>query len=118
MLKKLSALVICFVMLFGTMSVSAAEIAKETLYLQGVLANSEVKAARIPNTTRNIVLFDLEDNGIKTLCYCLSSEEGDHLSAPSSIMDDYTWDMQPFLFTDETKSNNNIIITWTNSNKR
>lgn len=48
-----------------------------------------------------------------------SSEEYANVSRPTEIQDDKTWDMDPFLFTDPDDTfNNNMIITWTDANKK
>lgn len=123
---KLVVFVLVFVLLVNTVpvKVSAAE-SKEDVYLMhyGNPDYCRLKGAKLPGTNLDLLLYswyiDSDGQDCAKLYWSGSSEEYANVSRPEEIQDDETWDMDPFLFTDTDDTfNNNMIITWTDANKK
>lgn len=123
---KLVVFVLVFVLLVNTVpvKVSAAE-SKEDVYLMyyGNPDYCRLKGAKLPGTSSDLLLYswymDSDGQDCAKLYWSGSSEEYANVSPPTEIQDDKTWDMDPFLFTDlDDTFNNNMIITWTDANKK
>ena len=115
-----------FILLVNTVpvKVSAAE-SKEDVYLMyyGNPDYCRLKGAKLPGTSSDLLLYswymDSDGQDCAKLYWSGSSEEYANVSPPTEIQDDKTWDMDPFLFTDTDDTfNNNMIITWTDANKK
>lgn len=118
--------VLVFILLVNTVpvKVSAAE-SKEDVYLMyyGNPDYCRLKGAKLPGTSSDLLLYswymDSDGQDCAKLYWSGSSEEYANVSPPTEIQDDKTWDMDPFLFTDTDDTfNNNMIITWTDANKK
>ena len=123
---KLVVFVLVFILLVNTVpvKVSAAE-SKEDVYLMyyGNPDYCRLKGAKLPGTSSDLLLYswymDSDGQDCAKLYWSGSSEEYANVSRPEEIQDDETWDMDPFLFTDTDDTfNNNMIITWTDANKK
>ena len=123
---KLVVFVLVFILLVNTVpvKVSAAE-SKEDVYLMhyGNPDYCRLKGAKLPGTNLDLLLYswyiDSDGQDCAKLYWSGSSEEYANVSRPTEIQDDKTWDMDPFLFTDTDDTfNNNMIITWTDANKK
>ena len=123
---KLVVFVLVFILLVNTVpvKVSAAE-SKEDVYLMyyGNPDYCRLKGAKLPGTSSDLLLYswymDSDGQDCAKLYWSGSSEEYANVSPPTEIQDDKTWDMDPFLFTDTDDTfNNNMIITWTDANKK
>ena len=123
---KLVVFVLVFILLVNTVpvKVSAAE-SKEDVYLMyyGNPDYCRLKGAKLPGTSSDLLLYswymDSDGQDCAKLYWSGSSEEYANVSPPTEIQDDKTWDMDPFLFTDlDDTFNNNMIITWTDANKK
>ena len=123
---KLVVFVLVFILLVNTVpvKVSAAE-SKEDVYLMyyGNPDYCRLKGAKLPGTSSDLLLYswymDSDGQDCAKLYWSGSSEEYANVSRPTEIQDDKTWDMDPFLFTDPDDTfNNNMIITWTDANKK
>lgn len=123
---KLVVFVLVFILLVNTVpvKVSAAE-SKEDVYLMhyGNPDYCRLKGAKLPGTNLDLLLYswyiDSDGQDCAKLYWSGSSEEYANVSRPEEIQDDETWDMDPFLFTDlDDTFNNNMIITWTDANKK
>lgn len=123
---KLVVFVLVFILLVNTVpvKVSAAE-SKEDVYLMyyGNPDYCRLKGAKLPGTNSDLLLYswymDSDGQDCAKLYWSGSSEEYANVSPPTEIQDDKTWDMDPFLFTDTDDTfNNNMIITWTDANKK
>ena len=123
---KLVVFVLVFILLVNTVpvKVSAAE-SKEDVYLMhyGNPDYCRLKGAKLPGTNLDLLLYswyiDSDGQDCAKLYWSGSSEEYANVSRPREIQDDETWDMDPFLFTDTDDTfNNNMIITWTDANKK
>lgn len=123
---KLVVFVLVFILLVNTVpvKVSAAE-SKEDVYLMhyGNPDYCRLKGAKLPGTNLDLLLYswymDSDGQDCAKLYWSGSSEEYANVSRPEEIQDDETWDMDPFLFTDTDDTfNNNMIITWTDANKK
>ena len=123
---KLVVFVLVFILLVNTVpvKVSAAE-SKEDVYLMhyGNPDYCRLKGAKLPGTSSDLLLYswymDSDGQDCAKLYWSGSSEEYANVSRPTEIQDDKTWDMDPFLFTDTDDTfNNNMIITWTDANKK
>lgn len=123
---KLVVFVLVFILLVNTVpvKVSAAE-SKEDVYLMyyGNPDYCRLKGAKLPGTSSDLLVYswymDSDGQDCAKLYWSGSSEEYANVSPPTEIQDDKTWDMDPFLFTDTDDTfNNNMIITWTDANKK
>lgn len=123
---KLVVFVLVFILLVNTVPVKvwAAE-SKEDVYLMyyGNPDYCRLKGAKLPGTSSDLLLYswymDSDGQDCAKLYWSGSSEEYANVSPPTEIQDDKTWDMDPFLFTDlDDTFNNNMIITWTDANKK
>lgn len=123
---KLVVFVLVFILLVNTVPVKvwAAE-SKEDVYLMnyGNPDYCRLKGAKLPGTSSDLLLYswymDSDGQDCAKLYWSGSSEEYANVSRPTEIQDDKTWDMDPFLFTDlDDTFNNNMIITWTDANKK
>lgn len=123
---KLVVFVLVFILLVNTVpvKVSAAE-SKEDVYLMyyGNPDYCRLKGAKLPGTSSDLLLYswymDSDGQDCAKLYWSGSSEEYANVSRPTEIQNDKTWDMDPFLFTDTDDTfNNNMIITWTDANKK
>ena len=123
---KLVVFVLVFILLVNTVpvKVSAAE-SKEDVYLMyyGNPDYCRLKGAKLPGASSDLLLYswymDSDGQDCAKLYWSGSSEEYANVSPPTEIQDDKTWDMDPFLFTDTDDTfNNNMIITWTDANKK
>ena len=82
-----------------------------------------LKSAKLPGWTyADLLLYSWYWNGYEEECaklYYSVSREGDRVSVPQEIQDDETWDMDPFIFTDNDATfNNNMLVAWTDANKK
>ncbi len=122
----LMALVLALILLAGMVPVkaSAAESKENNILLEfGSPDYCRLKSAKLPGwTDADLLLYSWYLNGYEEDCaklYYSVSREGDMVSVPQEIQDDETWDMDPFLFTDNDATfNNNMIVAWTDANKK
>ena len=122
----LMALVLALILLAGMVPVraSAAESKENNILLEfGSPDYCRLKSAKLPGwTDADLLLYSWYLNGYEEDCaklYCSVSREGDRVSIPQEIQDDETWDMDPFLFTDNDATfNNNMFVAWTDANKK
>ena len=122
----LMALVLALILLAGMVPVkaSAAESKENNILLEfGSPGYCRLKSAKLPGwTDADLLLYSWYLNGYEEDCaklYCSVSREGDRVSIPQEIQDDETWDMDPFLFTDNDATfNNNMFVAWTDANKK
>lgn len=120
------ALVLALILLAGMVPVkaSAAESKENNILLEfGSPDYCRLKSAKLPGwTDADLLLYSWYLNGYEEDCaklYYSVSREGDMVSVPQEIQDDETWDMDPFLFTDNDATfNNNMIVAWTDANKK
>lgn len=122
----LMALVLALILLAGMVPVraSAAESKENNILLEfGSPDYCRLKSAKLPGwTDADLLLYSWYWNGYEEECaklYYSVSREGDRVSVPQEIQDDETWDMDPFLFTDNDATfNNNMFVAWTDANKK
>lgn len=122
----LMALVLALILLAGMVPVraSAAESKENNILLEfGSPDYCRLKSAKLPGwTDADLLLYSWYLNGYEEDCaklYYSVSREGDMVSVPQEIQDDETWDMDPFLFTDNDATfNNNMFVAWTDANKK
>lgn len=122
----LMALVLALILLAGMVPVkaSAAESKENNILLEfGSPGYCRLKSAKLPGwTDADLLLYSWYLNGYEEDCAkldCSVSREGDRVSVPQEIQDDETWDMDPFLFTDNDATfNNNMFVAWTDANKK
>ncbi len=84
--------------------------------LAGIYDLSEIKSAPYPGMSKGMFVFtsDFGDRDVLNRSELVFSIIGDQsCSRPVSIKDDGTWDMEPFIYSD----NNDGIIVWTNATK-
>lgn len=122
----LMALVLALILLAGMVPVraSAAESKENNILLEfGSPDYCRLKSAKLPGwTDADLLLYSWYWNGYEEDCaklYYSVSREGDRVSVPQEIQDDETWDMDPFLFTDNDATfNNNMFVAWTDADKK
>ena len=122
----LMALVLALILLAGMVPVkaSAAESKENNILLEfGSPDYCRLKSAKLPGwTDADLLLYSWYWNGYEEECaklYYSVSREDDRVSVPQEIQDDETWDMDPFLFTDNDATfNNNMFVAWTDANKK
>ena len=122
----LMALVLALILLAGMVPVraSAAESKENNILLEfGSPDYCRLKSAKLPGwTDADLLLYSWYWNGYEEECaklYYSVSREGDRVSVPQEIQDDETWDMDPFIFTDNDATfNNNMLVAWTDANKK
>lgn len=122
----LMALVLALILLAGMVPVkaSAAESKENNILLEfGSPGYCRLKSAKLPGwTDADLLLYSWYLNGYEEECaklYYSVSREDDRVSVPQEIQDDETWDMDPFIFTDNDATfNNNMFVAWTDANKK
>lgn len=122
----LMALVLALILLAGMVPVraSAAESKENNILLEfGSPGYCRLKSAKLPGwTDADLLLYSWYWNGYEEECaklYYSVSREGDRVSVPQEIQDDETWDMDPFIFTDNDATfNNNMFVAWTDADKK
>lgn len=122
----LMALVLALILLAGMVPVkaSAAESKENNILLEfGSPDYCRLKSAKLPGwTDADLLLYSWYWNGYEEECaklYYSVSREGDRVSVPQEIQDDETWDMDPFIFTDNDATfNNNMFVAWTDADKK
>lgn len=122
----LMALVLALILLAGMVPIraSAAESKENNILLEfGSPDYCRLKSAKLPGwTDADLLLYSWYWNGYEEECaklYYSVSREGDRVSVPQEIQDDETWDMDPFIFTDNDATfNNNMLVAWTDANKK
>ncbi len=122
----LMALVLALILLAGMVPVkaSAAESKENNILLEfGSPDYCRLKSAKLPGwTDADLLLYSWYWNGYEEECaklYYSVSREDDRVSVPQEIQDDETWDMDPFIFTDNDATfNNNMLVAWTDANKK
>lgn len=122
----LMALVLALILLAGMVPVraSAAESKENNILLEfGSPDYCRLKSAKLPGwTDADLLLYSWYWNGYEEECaklYYSVSREDDRVSVPQEIQDDETWDMDPFLFTDNDATfNNNMFVAWTDADKK
>ena len=122
----LMALVLALILLAGMVPVraSAVESKENNILLEfGSPDYCRLKSAKLPGwTDADLLLYSWYWNGYEEECaklYYSVSREGDRVSVPQEIQDDETWDMDPFIFTDNDATfNNNMLVAWTDANKK
>lgn len=103
---------------------SAAESKENNILLEfGSPDYCRLKSAKLPGwTDADLLLYSWYWNGYEEECaklYYSVSREDDRVSVPQEIQDDETWDMDPFIFTDNDATfNNNMLVAWTDANKK
>ena len=121
--SKITALVLSVLLLIGTVpiQVSAAQASSNDTLFDGMNANADIKFVELGNTDKQLavmLMYDYEeDKSFRRLYQSISG--GTSVSVPRSIKDDDTTDLQPFVYSQsESPSKNDIIITWTDANKK
>lgn len=120
--SRITALVLSVLLLIGAVpvQVSAAQTSEKHILMEGMNSDADIKLAELGNTDKQLVVMLMDDYEkaayFRRLYYCISNETA--VSAPRSIKDDDTLDLQPFVYSQsETPSKNDTIITWTEANK-
>ena len=121
--SKITALVLSVLLLIGTVpiQVSAAQTSSNVVLRNGMNEDADIKFVELGNTDKQLAVMLMDyGNGPKyfrQLFYSISN--GTTVSVPRSIKDDDTTDLQPFVYSQsESPSKNDIIITWTDANKK
>ena len=121
--SKITAFVLSVLLLIGTVpiQVSAAQASSNDTLLVGMNADADIKFVELGNTDKQLAVMLMEDYGedrsFRRLYQSISG--GTSVSLPRSIKDDDTTDLQPFVYSQsESPSKNDIIITWTDANKK
>ena len=121
--SKITALALCVLLLIGTVpiQVSAAQTSSDVTLLNGMNKDADIKFVELGNTDKQlaVMLMDYGDGPeyFRQLFYSISN--GITVSLPCSIKDDNTTDLQPFVYSQsESPSKNDIIITWTDTDKK
>lgn len=121
--SKITALALCVLLLISTVpiQVSAAQTSSDVTLLNGMNKDADIKFAKLGNTDKQlaVMLMDYGDGPeyFRQLFYSISN--GITVSLPCSIKDDNTTDLQPFVYSQsESPSKNDIIITWTDADKK
>ena len=120
--SKITALALCVLLLIGTVpiQVSAAQTSSNVVLRNGMNEDADIKFVELGNTDKQLAVMLMDyGNGPKyfrQLFYSFSN--GTTVSVPRSIKDDDTTDLQPFVYSQsESPSKNDIIITWTDTDK-
>lgn len=120
--SKITALVLSVLLLIGTVpiQVSAAQTSSNVVLRNGMNEDADIKFVELGNTDKQLAVMLMDyGNGPKyfrQLFYSISN--GTTVSVPRSIKDDDTTDLQPFVYSQsESPSKNDIIITWTDTDK-
>ena len=120
--SKITALVLSVLLLIGTVpiQVSAAQTSSNVVLRNGMNEDADIKFVELGNTDKQLAVMLMDyGNGPKyfrQLFYSFSN--GTTVSVPRSIKDDDTTDLQPFVYSQsESPSKNDIIITWTDTDK-
>ena len=121
--SKITALALCVLLLIGTVpiQVSAAQTSSDVTLLNGMNEDADIKFVELGNTDKQLAVMLMDyGNGpeyFRQLFYSISN--GITVSLPRSIKDDNTTDLQPFVYSQsESPSKNDIIITWTDTDKK
>ena len=120
--SKITALILSVLLLIGTVpiQVSAAQTSSNVVLRNGMNEDADIKFVELGNTDKQLAVMLMDyGNGPKyfrQLFYSISN--GTTVSVPRSIKDDDTTDLQPFVYSQsESPSKNDIIITWTDTDK-
>ena len=121
--SKITALALCVLLLIGTVpiQVSAAQTSSDVTLLNGMNEDADIKFVEFGNSDKQLavmLMYDYEgDRSFRRLYKSISG--GTSVSVPRSIKDDDTTDLQPFVYSQsESPSKNDIIITWTDADKK
>lgn len=121
--SKITALALCVLLLIGTVpiQVSAAQTSSDVTLLNGMNKDADIKFVEFGNSDKQLAVMLADDNGeeayFRQLCQSITDETS--VSIPRSIKDDNTTDLQPFVYSQsESPSKNDIIITWTDADKK
>lgn len=121
--SKITALALCVLLLIGTVpiQVSAAQTSSDVTLLNGMNKDADIKFVEFGNSDKQLAVMLVDDKGeeayFRQLCQSITDETS--VSIPRSIKDDNTTDLQPFVYSQsESPSKNDIIITWTDADKK
>ena len=122
--SKITALVLSVLLLIGTVpiQVSAAQTSSDVTLLNGMNKDADIKFVEFGNSDKQLAVMLVDDKGeeayFRQLCQSIITDETS-VSIPRSIKDDNTTDLQPFVYSQsESPSKNDIIITWTDADKK
>ena len=122
--SKITALALCVLLLIGTVpiQVSAAQTSSDVTLLNGMNGDADIKFVEFGNSDKQLAVMLVDDKGeeayFRQLCQSIITDETS-VSIPRSIKDDNTTDLQPFVYSQsESPSKNDIIITWTDADKK
>lgn len=122
--SKITALALCVLLLIGTVpiQVSAAQTSSDVTLLNGMNEDADIKFVEFGNSDKQLAVMLVDDKGeeayFRQLCQSIITDETS-VSIPRSIKDDNTTDLQPFVYSQsESPSKNDIIITWTDADKK
>ena len=122
--SKITALALCVLLLIGTVpiQVSAAQTSSDVTLLNGMNKDADIKFVEFGNSDKQLAVMLVDDKGeeayFRQLCQSIITDETS-VSIPRSIKDDNTTDLQPFVYSQsESPSKNDIIITWTDADKK
>ena len=121
--SKITALALSVLLLIGTVpiQVSAAQTSSDVTLLNGMNKDADIKFVEFGNSDKQLavmLMYDYEED-ISFRQLCQSITDGTRVSIPRSIKDDNTTDLQPFVYSQsESPSKNDIIITWTDADKK
>ena len=122
--SKITALALCVLLLIGTVpiQVSAAQTSSDVTLLNGMNGDADIKFVEFGNSDKQLAVMLVDDKGeeayFRQLCQSIITDETS-VSIPRSIKDDNTTDLQPFVYSQsESPSKNDIIITWTDTDKK
>ncbi len=84
--------------------------------------DADIKFVEFGNSDKQLAVMLVDDKGeeayFRQLCQSIITDETS-VSIPRSIKDDNTMDLQPFVYSQsESPSKNDIIITWTDADKK
>ena len=122
--SKITALALSVLLLIGTVpiQVSAAQTSSDVTLLNGMNKDADIKFVEFGNSDKQLAVMLVDDKGeeayFRQLCQSIITDETS-VSIPRSIKDDNTTDLQPFVYSQsESPSKNDIIITWTDADKK
>ena len=122
--SKITALALSVLLLIGTVpiQVSAAQTSSDVTLLNGMNKDADIKFVEFGNSDKQLAVMLVDDKGeeayFRQLCQSIITDETS-VSIPRSIKDDNTMDLQPFVYSQsESPSKNDIIITWTDADKK
>lgn len=119
-MKKTLAFALAGAVAMGLVSIPAsAEKGRMTAYtlVEGIYAFSESGAGKAPDNLWQIFVYNLDDpevdvyNRSRLFCSYQRKVSGT-IGIPSTIRDDDTWDMDPFVYQD-----GDLVVAWTDSTK-